>query len=169
MNVPDFPGNKFPWRSKPEGFKDAWRHIWQIFESEGTNDFATWALCYSVNHTLSGYWPGDEFVDWVGFSAYNNPHWKWGYRDLEGMISTPYRHFAEKNKPYILEELGMRNPTPNWLRKSYATIPKFENIEASLYWDSKNIRAGDDYRLRDQGYEALKEILKDPYFVGAKT
>lgn len=69
----------------PTRFRAAWQHIWQVFQSVGANKYAIWAWTPSRTDTLkvdstSGPskgdtgmvedYPGDQYVDWMGMSAY---------------------------------------------------------------------------------------------------
>jgi beta-mannanase len=61
----------------PERYVDAWRHIHRIFEAEGVEN-VTWIWSpnmidhpNSVLNSIRNYYPGDEYVDWVGIDGYN--------------------------------------------------------------------------------------------------
>lgn len=87
-------GDWFPWNGKwnggdvtdgygdpalpdgPERFRDAYRHIIDLFRSEGVSNI-TWA--FHVNgikfpdeewNSMKAYYPGDEYIDWIGVSIY---------------------------------------------------------------------------------------------------
>ncbi|MHB8355062.1 MAG: glycoside hydrolase family 26 protein [Vulcanimicrobiaceae bacterium] len=84
----EFNGNWYPWGLANQGadsaadtaFINAWRHIYAIFQQQGaTNVKFVW--CYqnfSVPNTASAPWndpskayPGDAYVDWIAFDAFN--------------------------------------------------------------------------------------------------
>lgn len=55
----------------PQHFKDAWRRIVDKLTARNINNFATCmgASRYHVpKATWEAYWPGDEYVDWLGYS-----------------------------------------------------------------------------------------------------
>jgi hypothetical protein len=66
----------YPWCDQPTTFKKIWKHMWQIFEDKGANEYATWVMEYHVDFPLEGYYPGDKFVDWIGLSAYNRAEFR---------------------------------------------------------------------------------------------
>jgi len=77
-----------PWRGQPKEFKKAWRYMWNIFDGEGGNEYATWVLSpYSSSVHFAGSWeryyPGDKYVDWVGFNGYN----------FGGQVNHPFKSF----------------------------------------------------------------------------
>ena len=174
MNIPT-KYKVWPWAGQPKDFKKAWRHIWQIFEETGANEYATWVPEYHLDHSLWGYWPGDKYVDWVGLSAYNRKILRhiYGYRHLENIISMSYNYFRHKykDKPIMLVEFGttVGKDQPRWLRKAFETIKSKPGLKATIYWDNVcTHHIIDDHTLSQESMNTLKEIMKDPYFTGAK-
>ncbi len=85
-----------PYFNTPEKFIAMWRHVWQIFEDEGANDYAIWAWtpvnsdAVKANTTdisktsfgltdIEDSYPGDGYVDWVGMSGYAYQNGSWSY------------------------------------------------------------------------------------------
>jgi len=69
-------GDWYPWgvgHATPAQFIAAWRHVVQVFRSQGA-DNVTWA--WTVNAVdaasppLRQWWPGSEWVNWVGVDGY---------------------------------------------------------------------------------------------------
>lgn len=59
-------------------FIPAWRHIWQVFQDQGANQYATWVwetYCPEGAGTRAIdpeiFYPGDKYVDWIGLSAFS--------------------------------------------------------------------------------------------------
>ena len=72
--------------NSPGEFATMWQHVHDIFQQEGANDLVIWVWSpnivnnlpkshQSVAYTASLY-PGDEYVDWTGVSAYLRPPYK---------------------------------------------------------------------------------------------
>ena len=164
--------NPYPWGGKPSQFKKAWRKIWSIFEDAGANEYATWIIEYHAGFPLQGYYPGDEYVDWIGVSCYNskvNQEYH-GYRQLSHILSpSPYRYFRVKhpNKPFILAEFGSQigRDQPSWLRKALGTIKSLPGMKAAICWDVFDHNIGADMTLSEESIKVLREVLKDPYFI----
>lgn len=162
--------SEWPWCGSSKQFQKAWQWIWRIFEDEGANEYATWVIEYQVDWYLRGYYPGDDYVDWIGLSGYNQPiEIKYrGYRQLNNIITSAYRYFRKNhpNKPVMLSEFGTeRSNQPKWLVRAFKTIKSYPGIKAAIYWDNINLFYDSDHTLTEDGINQLKEILKDPYFI----
>jgi hypothetical protein len=57
---------------------------------------------------------------------------------------------------------------PYWIRSAFKTIKSFQGMKAALYWDWPDKGLNDNLCLSEQSEAALKEILKDPYWITAK-
>lgn len=78
--APEFNGPWYPWgwtRSPPATWKAAWRHVVTLFRERGASK-VTWLWTVNRRFTGSGpladYWPGSDYVDWVGIDAYYIHH-----------------------------------------------------------------------------------------------
>ena len=58
-----------------------WKHVWQVFQDNGANQYAIWDWSpsridklgntkYQTLDYMRNYYPGPEYVDWVGMSGY---------------------------------------------------------------------------------------------------
>ena len=79
-----------------ENFKAAWRRIVDHLRAEKIENFVT-VFGSSRNHiareTWDAYWPGDEYVDWIGYSFwYNEPVKQWW---VKKMAEPGYLHGPE--------------------------------------------------------------------------
>jgi mannan endo-1,4-beta-mannosidase len=81
MNGHDYPWSSGMYNNTPQKYIDAWRHVWNIFESVGANEDVIWLWSPNRpdnltvrpgngNTPLEASYPGDQYVDWVGASAY---------------------------------------------------------------------------------------------------
>ena len=69
-------GNWYPWgegSDTPANFIAAWKHIVRIFREEGIHN-VIWLwdpnIAYPGGPQLKDWYPGDEYVDWVGLDGY---------------------------------------------------------------------------------------------------
>jgi hypothetical protein len=106
----------------PERFRDAYRHIIQICREEKA-DNVTWV--FHVNNQdipdeawnrLEAYYPGDEWIDWLGVSVYGaqtpmDADWP-SFRDLMDAVYPRLAALAP-NKPIALLEFGVAAHNPH--------------------------------------------------------
>ena len=105
----------------PERFVDAYRHVVDIFREEGVKN-VTWFFHPDVysepnkNWNLAkNYYPGDDYVDWVGISAYGPQHPAEDYWDTFPAImkdTQPWILEIAKKKPLALLEFGVTDHHP---------------------------------------------------------
>jgi Glycosyl hydrolase family 26 len=172
-------GNWFSWGMNAN-FIAAWRHMWQIFEDQGVNHYATWVWVVYCPEGLPTrmvddpelYYPGDRYVDWVGFCAYSIAGNQTVDQMLNVLIDGTYRRFLKKHpqKPIMISSFGRTNETyqSNWLINAYRSIKKsFPAIKAVIYHDN-TWRLTGDHTLNPKSWQTLKEVFKDPYWIMAK-
>lgn len=171
-----------PWSGRPpELYINAWRRIHTIFRDQGAGNvlFAWTPGGYFVNEVFvsDDWYPGDRFVDLVGFSAYS--FWGWeewspwrkrihAYRSPEVLIGPRYRAIAAHGKPVILPEIGIslhpsrRDEQVAWLRELIDYIDRdLLDLAAIVYFHAHH-NVGDwdiDWRLTDAEQRAFAERL----------
>ena len=166
------------WSRKPDTVA-AYRYIWQAFEDQGVNRYATWvweAFC-PEKYRLSAvdpepFYPGDRYVDWVGINVFanlKNPAVKPDTRFKE-MMSDTYMQMRRNHpaKPIMVSEFG-RTPGDGqrpWLIDAYAAIKKdFPPIKAAIYYDNiTKIYGGQDHTLDARSLATLRDVFADPYW-----
>jgi hypothetical protein len=120
-----------------EQLKSAWRHVHDIFTAAGASN-VKWV--FSVNETdepaqagnrLEDYYPGDDYVDVLGFDAYN---WA-GYN---GIPSRTHREILDP----IYARLATLSPTkPIWLTEGSAS-PLVSEADKAAWFTSLLAEAG---------------------------
>jgi hypothetical protein len=169
-------GGWYDW-GKNSHFINAWRHAWQIFEDKGANQYATWVWEIStlpanrVNDPEL-YYPGDQYIDWIGLTAYSVSWRKFSNGAFDELIDITYRKMLKEHpqKPITQSQLARTNSDSQsrWLLDAYTDIKtKFPSLKAAIYMDNTWTKTG-DHTLSLEGLQTLKEIFKDPYWVLAK-
>jgi len=174
-------GNWYPWSGAMNGGADgpakyiaAYRHVHDLFAEVGA-DNVVWVWCPLVtdvpaepwNH-WTNYYPGDEYVDWVGLDAYN-----WGtsasccvWQSFPILIALLYGDYAGK-KPLILPETAsteLGGSKAEWIREMHqALTTDYTAIKAVVWFD---INKETDWRVASSSatLEAYKAMAHDPYF-----
>ena len=68
-------------QNDPGSYVAMWKHVWQVFQDNGANDYAIWNWSpsridklgntkYQTLDYMANYYPGADYVDWVGMSGY---------------------------------------------------------------------------------------------------
>ena len=122
-----------------DDFVQAWRHVVDIFRAVGANN-VSWAWVVNsypqpTDEPVIAYWPGDDYVDWVGADIYDvsPPHW------LDG----PYGIAVSHHKPLYIGEFGIRHefseltPTQqqNWLASMFDWFESHTDVKAISYFN----------------------------------
>jgi len=172
-------GNWFSWGMN-SNFILAWRHMWQIFEDQGANQYATWvwvATCpegiprrYVDDPEL--YYPGDKYIDWIGLNAFSVAAIPTMDSALSVLIHETYRRFFKDRpqKPIMISAFGRTNEIyqARWLIRAYRNIKNsFPAIKAVIYFDNTWSGTG-DHTLNPKSLQTLQDIFKDPYWIMGK-
>ncbi|MCD0447818.1 hypothetical protein LO762_01205 [Actinocorallia sp. API 0066] len=159
------------------------RRVHGIFTSVGARN-VVWVFTLSGGlwgdqaAKMRALYPGDAYVDWVGWDPYNfyrchNSPWE----SFAQSIDTSYRWFAQgiaRNKPLILPEYGTAwDPSnPSRAARWHDSIPsvlktRYPKIKALIRWDSDVVNNGIRCHLPiDSGPGMLPSFRKaglDPY------
>lgn len=146
-------GDWYAWGRSPD-FIAAWQHFHDIVVREGATN-VTWAwvvnsIWWDPLSDPTPYYPGDEYVDWVGMDTYN-----WGLNPLQpDRWLTPQQ--AIEPTLEVLERIAPGKPVcicedasteiggdkPSWIREMLATyLPDHPSIKAYL-WFNWNVAQG---------------------------
>ncbi|WP_157947554.1 glycoside hydrolase family 26 protein [Abditibacterium utsteinense] len=104
--------------NSPQDYVAMWRRVVSIFRAEGaTNAQWVWAPnihFLNVNNSLSGQnsdlaalYPGDNYVDWIGLSVYNDASRR-NWRTFSDLFDGAYRTVTQiSSKPLMIAEMGV--------------------------------------------------------------
>jgi hypothetical protein len=59
-----------PWHGDPQKYIEKFRLIHKIMKEEAPNVAMVWSPNFSPMDNIDDYYPGDEYVDWIGYSLY---------------------------------------------------------------------------------------------------
>lgn len=127
-------------------FVAAWRHVHDIFSQENvTNVEWVWAPNYESNplddwNDRNNYYPGGEYVDWIGVDGYNwgSPRWD-TFSEIYDSSQYDYvlKDFACRYpKPQLITEFGSvdgAGSKANWITDAYSKIPNFPFVRG-VFW-----------------------------------
>ncbi len=143
----------------PERFRTAYRHIIQIARDEGAVNIQ-WA--FHVNNgdnpeedwnRLENYYPGDEWIDWIGVSAYGaSSALDSEYPSFREQMDAAYPRLAalSPNKPIVVLEFGtaLGNPAmkqAEWAQQALKDLAslRWPRIIGFSWWNERWANDGD--------------------------
>jgi hypothetical protein len=176
-------GNWYPWDGAHNGvnlaatttFVSAYRHIHDLFVAAGATN-ALWVFCPNVDsvpgdswNQWQNYYPGDAYVDWMGFDGYN-----WGtvqststWQTFPTIAGRIYSSLATKGKPIMIPETAsteLGGDKAAWIAAILPSLKStFPGIKA-LVWFQMNKET--DWRIDSspKAQAAFITLANDPYF-----
>jgi hypothetical protein len=146
------------------GYVQAFQHIVSIFRQVGATNVAfVWCPSISGSTFGSAYYPGDQFVDWIGWDGYDR---KQDPTILQSQFLPFYNHWLPNGKPMMIGETGATIDQATYVANLAATIPsQFPGVKAVIYYDSMSTS---DWTLVDApGNLGLSQFIamgQLPYF-----
>lgn len=148
-------GDWYPWSemdkqgdpingNRPGDFAAMWRHVHDIFEAAGANEFVIWIWSPNITNNLpenlrgldylQRLYPGDEYVDWVGVSGYYRPPYR---EDQTPTFEYTYDRTLDQlreltDKPILLSEIGaseVGGKKAEWVTSFFDGLARPENAD----------------------------------------
>ena len=132
----------------PADYVAAWRHIVERFRQDGVRNVAwVWTLtAYSFRTgTAAEYYPGDQWVAWVGVDGYVNISCPWltvGWTSWDGVFGAANAFARDHDKPLIIAEFSLREDPQDperkgrWLASSLAEMRTMSQLRAVVAFNS---------------------------------
>ena len=122
----------------PETYVKAFRRVRDICDEEGVTNVAyvwhSYAAAPYNGYSIEEWYPGDDYVDWVGVSTYNHMYLNYIYKQLQDVLDFAKAH----KKPMMIAEssphLGadVQGSWEGWFVNYFNFIFKY-NIKAITY------------------------------------
>ena len=122
---------RYPWGpqngNRPEDFIAAWKHVHLIFQKMGA-DNVLWVWSPHISMPwFEYYYPGAEFVDWIGVGVLNYGNvasWSrwWSFHQI---LEKAYPTLLNFSKPIVISEFGTLTKGGNayeWYRQAFYQI-----------------------------------------------
>jgi len=192
----EFNGNWYVWSGKKNGGENGgaqkvvavWRYVVYKFREVGANN-VKWIWNPhgpSIDRSeeswndIKNYWPGDNYVDWIGMDAYNwYPKDPWGgkrpFRDFDNCFKDLYNEcIALGNQPIIIAEFATPEfnfegkTKADWINDALNKIKTdYPRIKMFIWFQ---INKELDWRINSspEALEAFKTAIADDYFIPKK-
>lgn len=157
---------RYPWgqqNNTPEDYIAAWRHVINRFKAVGATN-AVWIWSPHPAYTYTEFYPGHEYVHWIGITALNYgtvatwSQW-WSFSDV---INKSYADLSLYGKPLMMTEFGslaVGGDRAMWYKDALAALPsKYPSVKAVVFF-----HAGNDltttYKALDWTFENDEKVL----------
>lgn len=179
--APEMNGDWVPWHQDPDLYIEKWRLVTRVVRQYAPNVAMVWTPYFVGDPAtpMERYYPGDEYVDWVGINFYSDYYFN---RSTPAADVPPFRHIEEVyrkfagRKPIMIAEFGIANrdyrlgpaageDVTAWaeanIRTFYASLPQlFPRVKAVVYWSVDQARTPNP---------TGREILRSSYLLSEKT
>lgn len=160
------------WGLDPDNFKLAWRRIFNIAEQVGATK--RHIFVWAPNHRsypdeawnkMEHYYPGDQYVDWVGNSCYP-PSLRFVASEKERYaigrskeVNDKYGHY----KPMMIAEGGYSDSIDRslWVKEYFDYKNAYPSFKAMI-WENHNDRV---LQSDDKARKLYQELVQDPYWI----
>lgn len=168
-----------------ERFRDAYRHLVDVVRGEGANNI-TWFFHADTSYDaqpwnrLQWYYPGDDYVDWLGLSLYAGPKWNEpGYTSFAEKLQdwhdpTLLGTYADitslSSRPLAILEMGFNSVPlslkPAWVTDAAATIKsgRFSRLAGLTWYVTNSSDFNSVITASDELHNAFKAAFDDPFF-----
>jgi hypothetical protein len=191
----EFNGNWYVWSGNknggpsggPERVIEVWKYVVDKFRAIGADNVKWLWVPHGPStdrseeawNNVSNYWPGNDYVDWIGLDAYNfYPQDPWGgkrpLRDFDNCFRALYDSCAKLGEqPMMIAEFGTGEFEHNgfdkaaWITDAFTKI-KTEYTRVKIYtWF--NINKELDWRVNSspESLVAFRKAMEDPYYIGS--
>ncbi len=180
-------GNWEAYSGDPELYIDKWRLVTRVMREIAPNVIMAWVPFATPRRTITEYYPGDEWVDWVGVNIYSVHHYDGDITrpandDPREMLRYVYDLYADRHPIVIGEyaatrfcagcdqdvtEFGLEQMT-----RLYESLPtEFPQVKMINWFSVDTIGAGlanNNYSVTcsPEFLERYRELISDPYFIG---
>ncbi|MEO3923658.1 glycosyl hydrolase [Micromonosporaceae bacterium B7E4] len=169
--APEMNGNWSPWGvdvngNTPAQYVKAWRHVVDLFREAGaTNVLWMWApniLRGAIDKNLHKFWPGDSYVDLVGFTGYGVGSSSFGFETKASQTFDPTMKLLAKypKKPVVLAETGVNGKYKStWINSLGPWLKDNPNVIGLIWTDAPPPHSSADWRF-DETPDNLKAFKK---------
>jgi hypothetical protein len=174
-------GRWYPWGLGVDGntardFREAWHHIYWIFRNHGASNVKwVWSPNEDAggSHPLAVFYPGDEFVDWVGIDGFC-----WGgtigWPSFTSIFGSTYDRIVKlTSKPIVIAETAAGEDGGDkaaWIASALEEeAPRFPHVRALAWFNDEDPRA--DFRVNSSpaSLQAFRTAIASPRYAGTRA
>ncbi|MDA8140014.1 MAG: glycosyl hydrolase [Desulfobacteraceae bacterium] len=179
---PDWPKTQHP---GPEYYRRTYRYVVDRVRARGANRIQ-WV--FHVNNAtfpevswnqMAHYYPGPEYVDWLGLSAYGKQFHDATWLGFPQVMENAYNELCrlDPGKPVIVAEWGVgefpdSGNKAQWITEAFnAFKTKYPRIKAAVFWHERwqnNDESYSNLRVNSspEALTAFQTAMRDPFYLG---
>ncbi|HEX3240970.1 MAG TPA: glycosyl hydrolase [Solirubrobacterales bacterium] len=173
-------GDWYPWGHQVDGntprlYREAWHRVFWIFRNHGA-DNVKWVWSPNADagggHPLAVFYPGDEFVDWVGIDGFC-----WGgdigWPSFTAIFGSTYdRIVGITSKPIMIAETAAGEEGGNkaeWIASALEReAPAFPNIRALVWFNDEDPKGDLRVDSSPAALTAFRKAIASPTYGGTR-
>jgi hypothetical protein len=180
-------GNWVVWHGDPQKYIEKFRLIHDVMAIEAPNVAMVWSPGDVPSGPINEYYPGDDYVDWVGVNMYTEPYENGDPEQASMLATSPierldslYKTYSDR-KPLMISETAVSHYEHATnesftdyallnLHRLYEVMPlKYPRLKSINYFNVnlKESESRNNYLLADN--EAMKQlyssIIANPYYL----
>ena len=183
-------GNWSAYHGDPDKYIEKWRLVHQVMKEEAPNVAMVWTVFTFPQANIKDYYPGDDYVDWVGVNIYNVVYHNNDINDYAAdedpleLLDYVYQSFSDR-KPIQISEWGVTHYTVtdgnyyiDWaqdkmLRMYNGLMDRYPRVKSVYYFNVNNLaNAPVDRRINNYSLTAnevildtYKQVISDDYYL----
>jgi beta-mannanase len=169
----------------PDYYKKAYRYVVDRVRARGVRNIQwvfhvnSYSYPQEMWNQIVEYYPGPDYVDWIGMSAYGMQFKDDPWVKVEDAFEYPYQDIAalDPSKPLMLAEWGIGEfphdgNKGEWVKNAFSEIKnKCTRVKAIVFWHERWENEDGSYsNLRVQSspgsLDAYRAGVADPYWLG---
>jgi cellulose synthase/poly-beta-1,6-N-acetylglucosamine synthase-like glycosyltransferase len=135
----------YPWGANaPEIYQAAYRHIVEVFRTEGATN-VRWVWSPAGHAGAADFYPGDDVVDYVGLTVLGDEGWDATSglppQSFAQLLGPRYNRVAGFGKPIMIAELAVSGSTERqgaWLADAVRSLDEFPQLRCLVYFYDRN-------------------------------
>jgi len=147
----------YPWQGDPDNYIAAWQRVVGIGRVVAPNIKWIWSPAWGNADALL-YYPGEEYVDYVGLTVLNfwrnefdlRPKW-WRWRSFEELYQPQREYLLSFGKPVIFVEVATGEGSSSddkamWIAEMFQYVRSCEEVVALVWFNKDHAREFEDIK-----------------------
>ncbi len=169
----------------PQTYRDAYRHVVDRVRRRGASNvqwmFHTnnYPYPYDVWNMAGAYYPGKDYVDWLGLSVYGQQFKDEPWANVQSLVDWPYEEMCrlDPDKPIMIAEWATgefphAGNKAAWISEALNLfLTRYPRIKAAVYWHERWQNADQTYsnlRVNSsvESLDAYRKGMANPDWIG---